>query len=259
MHNRRSGKGVTLYTGENIVPLETEELIQRSGPNLKKLRKTVKESDLPLLPQGVLPGGNDALGRPWALMDCPVAQVPQIPSAHGHSRVTVAVLVSFPPEPLYFPNVAHMDRAIQVWHKASQRRPLGMSDELHADGRVKGAKRTYERLLLPGYHHSIPIQEALKEAKWPDFPDGQWGNWENPTAPEGDVQPAIKIEASPVMKKTLAVVSGSVTSQRSVASSLNSAGASSPGTPTGGYLRITIPMIEAESSADELEEIGVPA
>ncbi len=144
VHKRRSRKDVILYTGKNNVPLETDELIQRSGPNLKKLRKAVKESDLPLLPQGVLPGGLSTLGRPWALMDCPVTQVPQIPSAHTHSRVTVAVLVGFPPEPLYFPNLARMDIAIQVWHKASRRRPLGMSDELHADGRVKGAKRTYE-------------------------------------------------------------------------------------------------------------------
>ncbi len=54
VHNRRSGKGMTLYTGEDIVQLDSDELIQRSGPKLKKLRLAVKESDLPLLPQGVL-------------------------------------------------------------------------------------------------------------------------------------------------------------------------------------------------------------
>ncbi len=138
-------------------------------------------------------------------MDCPAAQVPQIPSAHGHTRVTVAILVSFPPEPLYFPNLAHMDRAIQVWHKASQRRPLEIGDELHTDGRVKGPKRTYERLLLPGYHHSVPVQEALTEAKWPNFRDGQWDNRENPPAPKEDVQPATEIEVPPIMEKTSAV------------------------------------------------------
>lgn len=52
-----------------------------SGPNLQKLRKAVEEFELPLLPQGVLPGGWDALGLPWALMDCPTTQVPQILSA----------------------------------------------------------------------------------------------------------------------------------------------------------------------------------
>ncbi len=59
---------MTIYTGEDIIQLESDELIQRSGPKLKKLRLAVKESELPLLPQGVLPGGWDALGRPWALM-----------------------------------------------------------------------------------------------------------------------------------------------------------------------------------------------
>ncbi len=209
VHNQRSGKGMTLYTGEDIVQLEGDELIQRSGPKLKKLRLAVEESELPLLPQGVLPGGWDALRRPWALMDCPAAQVPQIPSAHSHSRLTVAIMVSFPPEPLYFPNLAHMDLAVQVWNKASQKKPLGMSDELHADGRMKGAKRTYERLLLPGYHHSVPVQEAWKEVRWADFRDGHWGNRENSPAPAGDVQPAHMMETPPAEKQTAAAASGS--------------------------------------------------
>ena len=67
-------------------------------------------------------------------MDCPADQVPQTPSAHYHSRITVAVLVSFPPEPLYFPDLDHMACAIKVWNKASQRKPLGINDELQADG-----------------------------------------------------------------------------------------------------------------------------
>ncbi len=71
-------------------------------------------------------------------------QVPQIPRAHGHSRVKVAVLVSFPPEPFFFSNLAHLDHAIQVWHKASQKKPLGMDDELQSDGQVNGARKTYE-------------------------------------------------------------------------------------------------------------------
>ena len=122
-------------------------------------------------------------------MDCPAEQVPQITSAHGHSRVTVAVLVSFPPEPLYFPNVDLMDCAVRVWKKAVQRRPVGMIEETHKDGCLKSARTTYGRLSLPGYRHSVPVQEALKEARRADFREGRWGNRENPTAPEGDVQP----------------------------------------------------------------------
>ncbi len=69
VHNRRSGKGVALYTGEDIVQLEGDKLIQRSGPKLKKLRLAFKESELPLLPQGGAARRLDALGRPWSLMD----------------------------------------------------------------------------------------------------------------------------------------------------------------------------------------------
>ncbi len=163
-HPRRR-RDLTLYVLEDIVQQDGDELVNRSGPKLKRLRQTVEESKLPLLPQGVLPGGWDALGRPWALMDCPADQVPQIPSAHGHSRVTVAILVSFPPEPLYFPDMAHMDCAVRVWKKASQRRRVGMSEETHKDGRLKSAGTTYGRLSLPGYRHSVPVQEALKEAR----------------------------------------------------------------------------------------------
>ncbi len=166
--------------GEDIVQQESDELVKRSRPKLKQLRLAVEESKLPLLPQRVLPGGWYALERPWALMDCPVEQVPQIPSAHDHSRVTVAILVSFPLEPLYFPDVAHMDCAIWVWKKASQKSPIVMRGETHKDGRLKSTGATYGRLSLPGYRHSVPVQEALKEARWPDFCAGHWGNRENP-------------------------------------------------------------------------------
>ncbi len=169
VHNRRSGRTMTLYVGEDIVQQEGDELIHRSGPKLKQLRLDVEESKLPLLPQGMLPGGWDALGRPWALMDCPAEQVPQIPSAHGQPRVTVAVLVSFPPEPLYFPDKEHMDCAIRVWKKAKQRRPVGLDEETRSDGSLKSAGTTYGRLTLPGYQDSVLVQEALKETRWADF------------------------------------------------------------------------------------------
>ncbi len=62
-----------------------------------------------------------------------------------------------------------------------------MDAELQADGLVKGARKTYERLMLPGYRHSIPVQKMLKETRWPAFRDGQWGNHVNPPAPSRDV------------------------------------------------------------------------
>ncbi len=78
VHNHRSGQAMTLHVGEDIVQQESEELIRRSGPKLKQLMMDVEASKLPLLPHGMLPGGWDALGRPWALMDCPAEQVPRI-------------------------------------------------------------------------------------------------------------------------------------------------------------------------------------
>ncbi len=55
---------MTLYMEEDIVQQEGDALVKRSGPKLKQLRLAVEEYKLPLLPQGVLPGGWDALGRP---------------------------------------------------------------------------------------------------------------------------------------------------------------------------------------------------
>ena len=133
IHNQRSGKAMTLHVGNDILSEEADHLIQSSGPSMGKLRRAVEESDLPFLPQGVLPGGWDALGRPWV--------------------------------PFYFPDMAHLDRAIQVWNKASRKRPTVMDAQLQDDRQVKGAKITYERLMLPGYRHSVPILEMLKETR----------------------------------------------------------------------------------------------
>ncbi len=149
-------------------------------------------------------------------MDCPADQVPQIPSPHDHSRVTVAVLVSFPPEPLYFPDMAHMDRAIRVWKKASQKSPIGMREETHKDGHLKSTGATYGRFSLPGYRHSVPVQEALKEARWSEFREGRWGNRENPQVPEGDVRPAPAKETAPTEEQPATTTSRSALSQRSV-------------------------------------------
>ncbi len=71
VHNRRSGRGLTLYVGEDTVQPESDELVKRSGPKLKQLRLTVEESKLPLLPQGVLPGGWTSLDDPGPLWIAP--------------------------------------------------------------------------------------------------------------------------------------------------------------------------------------------
>ncbi len=100
------------------------------------------------------------------------------------------------------------------------------------------------------------MQEALKEALWSDFQDGQWGNRENPPAPAGDVRPVAVTETLPAEKQTAAAASGSVLSQRSVISSISSVVVSSRGTLASDTLKIIIPTSEAESSEDEM---SVPA
>ena len=107
-------RDLSLWVGPDIVPAGEDEFPKkRSEGDLKRMRKQFDEKQLPQLPPGVLPGGWDALGRPWALIDCPAEKVPRIPSVHGTSRVTVAALVSFPPEPFFFVDLVHLDGVVR--------------------------------------------------------------------------------------------------------------------------------------------------
>ncbi len=166
VRQRQAGQSLVLYVGGDIIPVEGGGLPEISERNLKKLRRQADETELPELPKGFLPGGWDALGRPWALMDCPMEKVPQIPSVRTNSRVTVAVLVSFPPEPFYFVDLVYMDRVIRLWNKAAHKMKGGMSGELEDDGMLKLASTMYAHLKLPGCGHSVPVQELLKEPRW---------------------------------------------------------------------------------------------
>ncbi len=142
---------------------------------MKKLRKQAIEAQLPELLKGVLPGGWDAFGRPWALIDCPAEKVPRIPSAHEKSRVTVAALVSFPPEPFYLVNLVHLDGVIRVSNKVGHATHRGLQGELNVDQTLKETHKTYSRLKPPGYRDSVPVQECLKEPRWSAYREGRWG------------------------------------------------------------------------------------
>ncbi len=136
----------------------------------------------------MLLGGWDAFGRPWALLDCPAEKVPQLPSAHGTSRVIIAALVSFPPEPFYFVSPVHLDGAVRANNKVGHTAQRGLQGELQGDRTFKNAARTYSRVKPPGYEDSVPVQECLKEPRWSAYREGQWGNRHNPPAPAGDVR-----------------------------------------------------------------------
>ncbi len=81
--------------------------------------KAVEESQLLLLPSVILPRGWDAWSHWWAVIDCPADKVPGIASAHGYYRVTVVVLICFPPELFFYPDVDHLDHTLQYKHKIS--------------------------------------------------------------------------------------------------------------------------------------------
>ncbi len=183
-------RDLVLWVGQDILPAGEDEFPKkRSEADLKRIRNQVDEEQLPRLPPDVLPGGWDALERPWALVDCPAERVPQIPSVHGTSRVTVAALVSFPPEPFFFVNLMHLDGAILVMNKVGHSAYSGLQGELDQNRTLKDAPHTYGRVKPPRYKDSVPVQECLKEPRWSAYREGRWGNRINPPAPAGDVRP----------------------------------------------------------------------
>ncbi len=128
-----------------------------------------------------------------------------------------------------------------------------MSEETHKDGLLKSAGTIYGRLSLPGNRHSVPVQEALKEARWADFREGRWGNRENPPAPEGDVRPMPTGKVLSAGEQIAATASESALSQRSVTHSISPTKVSSRETLASGTLQIVIPASDVDSSGDGME------
>ncbi len=97
VHHRKGRDNLLLVVGADIPTEERYRLSEATITELTKRQTDVEAHRLPRLPRGVVPQGWDGWGRPWALLDCPVNKVPQVTSRHGCERVTVAVLVNFPP------------------------------------------------------------------------------------------------------------------------------------------------------------------
>ncbi len=98
-------------------------------------------------------------------------------------------MVSFPPEPFYFVDLAHMDGVLRAWNKVGHKTLKGLSGVLKADKTFKAASKTYGQLKLAGYRHSVPVHESLKEPRWSAYREGWWGKRPNPPAPDGNVRP----------------------------------------------------------------------
>ncbi len=92
----------------------------------------------------------------------------------------------------------------------------------------------------------------MKEARWPDFHEGRWGNRENPSAPEGDVRRAPRKETAPTKEQTAAAASRSTLSQCSVTHMVSPVKVNSGGTLASGTLQIVIPTNGANSTEDEM-------
>ena len=71
VHHHHCQRGLTLYVGEDIIPVEGDRLSEMSEQNLKKLRKQVDELELPLLPEDLLPGGCHGLSWTVQQSECP--------------------------------------------------------------------------------------------------------------------------------------------------------------------------------------------
>ncbi len=159
VHHRWGQEDLLLCVGADIPTEEKDHLSEATIKMLKDSSTDVEANQLPKLPRGVLPRGWDAWGRPWALIDCPAEKVPQVTSNQGCNRVTVAVLVDFPPEPFYFPSVALLDYALRYKSKAARKGMLTSGLDLDKNGQWKDARGTYKKLKLATYNHSVPVQE----------------------------------------------------------------------------------------------------
>ena len=189
VHHRRGRNNLQLVVGTDIPTEERDHLSRATIAELNNHQTAVEGHRLPKLPRGVVPGGWDGWGCPWALIDCPADKVPQITSNQGSNRVTVAALVDFPPEPFYGPNATALDYAMRYRSKAGKKGTLACGLELDWDGQWEDPAGAYKRLKLPTYHHSMPVQELMRSHRWPAFQEGRWGNRPNPPIPEGDVRP----------------------------------------------------------------------
>ncbi len=168
VRQRGTDRDLVLWVGQDIMPAGEDEFPKkRSETDLKRIRKQVDEEQLPRLPPDVLPGGWDALGRPWALIDCPAEKVPQIPSVHGTSRVIVAALVSFPPEPFSFVSLVHLDGVIlvknKVGHSTYSGLQGGVGPESHTQGRpphIQSSETTriWRQRPRPGMFERTPVE-----------------------------------------------------------------------------------------------------
>ena len=184
IHHRRGRDNLQLVVGTDIPTEERDRLSRATIAELNNHQTAVEGHRLPKLPRGVVPGGWDGWGCPWALIDCPANKVPQITSNQGRNCVTVAALVDFPLEPFYVPNATALDYAMHYHSKASKKGTLACGLALDLDGQWEDPAGAYKRLRLPTYHHSVPVQELMC-SHMRSIPERTLGQPAQPSSPRG--------------------------------------------------------------------------
>ena len=104
------------------------------------------------------------------------------------TRMTVAVLVNYPHEPQFLPDMAVAQSASVAAGRATrQARPFTQKGEVLDNMSLETAAK---RLLPRGYseHYSLAVLEQLKA--WEAFRTLNIGRRENPPMPKGDVTPS---------------------------------------------------------------------
>ncbi len=251
VHFRKGQDDLLLVVGADIPTEERHHLSEATINALTKQLNDVEAHRLPRLPRGVVPKGWDRWGRPWALMDCPVTKVPRIDSQHGSDRVTVAVLVNFPPEPFYFPDVNALDYTLRCRSKAGKKGTPTCGLSLEKDGQWKDPAGTYKKLKLSTYQHCVPAQEMLRSHRWTSFREGHWGNRHNPQIPAGDVRPVGAATEEPARPDDIELPPTAAPESPVIARSVSSAAHSSSQT--------IVLSSDREEAAQEDMELTVPA
>ncbi len=147
-----------------------------------------------------------------------------------------------------------------MWTKANHRTKAGLAEELKADKTLEAASKTYGRLKLSGYGHSVPVQESLKEPRWSMYRKGRWEKLQNPLDPIGDLRPGAVANVPLGKRSTTLIVPAPSDDESSSGSSSHSQSRSVTSDSSPGsrqrvrHLARIIPPSDPEEVSDDADE-----
>ncbi len=153
--------------------------------SLRAERSTVAYRTLPLMRPGRWPDGWDKWGRPWALMDIAVGDIPtnQEVWCHSHTegRALIAVLVRYDEEPYYFPDATTLLRAL---HRSAKAEGVTVAQLGSQGWNTRNLKKVDQLLRLCIYPPCAAVSACLQ--RWAQFAHRGEGYREGPTMPGGE-------------------------------------------------------------------------